>query len=133
MLVTVVVIILGLIAIQSTMFVGPHREINIEVDGSPGQPVVASFDVDGKRHKESRALPTDFSFEASNISFAVIPERDPSESHVTVKAYLGGKHILSCRDSNGVKRNVTASSLLGLGSNNTGIGGIRPEEIASLR
>ena len=45
------VIVLILIAIQLTMFVRPRREIRIEVDGTPGNSVIASFDVDGMRHK----------------------------------------------------------------------------------
>ena len=126
------VIVLGLIAIQSTAFVRPLREISVSVDGTPGQSVVASFDVDGKRHEEKRELPTTFKYEARKVTFTVIPENSPSEDYLNVKAHLDDKHILFCRDRNGVQGNVTAPSLLGLGGNNTGIGGMRPDEIASL-
>ena len=131
-LIVAVIIFFGLIAIQSTMFVRPRREIRIEVVGTPGQSIAASFEVDGKRHEESRQLPTNFSFQARDISFTVVPEKSPHESNLTVKVYIGDKHILSCRDNNGVNGNVTVPSVLGLGSNNTGIGGSRPDEIAIL-
>ncbi len=131
-LIVAVAVILGLIAIQATQFVRPRREITIEVGGTPGQSVVASFDIDGTRHEEFRKLPTNFSFQASHISFSVVPEKNPHESNLVVKAYVGDKHILSCRHNKGVKGNITVPSLLGLGSNTNGIGGTSPDEIARL-
>ena len=127
-----VVVVLGLIVIQSTMFVRPRRQITIEVFGTPGQSVVASFDVDGKRHDESKQLPTTFSFRARHVSFTFVAVENSDRSNLAVKAYVGEKHIMSCRDNNGIKGNVTGASLLGLGSNNNGIGGMRPDEFARL-
>ena len=63
------IVVLGLIVIQSTMLVGPRRQITIAVAGTPGQSVVALFDVDGKRHDESKQLPTTFSFRARHVLF----------------------------------------------------------------
>ena len=131
-LIVAVAIFLGLIAIQLTMFVRPRREITIEVGGTPGHSVVASFDVDGTRHEESKELPTNFSFQARRVSFSVIPEKNPSESILAVKAYIGDKLIMSCRSHKGVKGIITAPSLLGLGSTTNGIGVISPDEIAGL-
>lgn len=131
-LIVVAVILLGLIAIQSTMFVRPRREIRIDVDGAPGQSVVASFVVDGKRHKESKELPANFTFQARDVSFTLIPDKNQRESYLLVKAYRDDRNILSCRDENGVKGRVMVSSLLGLGSTNNGIGGMLPDEVARL-
>ena len=58
LLIAAVIIFLGFIAIQSTVFVRPPREIKIELVGMPGQSIGASFEIDGKRHEESRQLPT---------------------------------------------------------------------------
>ncbi|MCH7686315.1 MAG: hypothetical protein IH899_06500 [Planctomycetes bacterium] len=127
-----VAIFLGLIAIQSTMFVRPRRQLTIEVGRTLGPSVVASLDVDGTRHEESIKLPTTFSFHARHVSFSVVPEKNPRESNLAVKAYIGDKHIMSCRSHKGVKGIITAPSLLGLGSNTNGIGGTSPDEIAQL-
>lgn len=121
------VVLLTLIAIQTTTFVRPPRKITIGVDGTPGQSVVASFDVDGTRHKESKELPANFTFHARDVSFVVISDSDPSDSHMTVNAYRDDDLILTCRDKNGVRGKVMVSSLLGLGSTNNGIGGLRPD------
>lgn len=126
------VILLGLIAIQSTMFVRPSRKITIQVDGAPGQSVVASFEVDGKWHKELQALPANFTFQARDVSFAVIPDGDSNDDYLVVNAYRDDEIILTCRGKNGVKGKVMVSSLLGLGSTNNGIGGMRPDEVVRI-
>ncbi len=131
-LIVAVAIVLALIAIQATQFVRPRRDITIDVDGTPGHSIIASIDVDGKRHEESRKLPTKFSFQASHVSFSVIPKENPSESNLAVKAYIDEEHVMSCRHNKGVKGVITIPSLLGLGSATNGIGGTSRDEFASL-
>ncbi|MCH7689069.1 MAG: hypothetical protein IH899_20740 [Planctomycetes bacterium] len=126
-----VAIVLALIAIQATQFVRPRRDITIDVGGTPGHSIIASIDVDGKRHEESRTLPTKFSFQARYVSFSVIPKTPPSQSNLAVKAYIDEKHVMSCRHNKVVKGNITVPSLLGLGSTTNGIGGTSRDEIAS--
>jgi hypothetical protein len=125
--------VVGLLALQLTAFIRYPREVKIAFEGTPGQSVIASIDVDGTSREESLTLPAEFSFKACDVSFFAIPKQTPSKDHLIVRIYLDEKHILACRDNRGVRGKVSVPSILGLGSRNYGIGGLSSEEVASLR
>ena len=107
----------------------PARTMVIEVSGTPGQKVKATVVVDGESRTELAEIPTRFSFQASQLTFSIVPVENPPGKNLMVTTFIDGTFGGSC-SSPAVKGTIIGNSLLNLDRGSQAFAGMTPDEIA---
>ena len=70
--------------------------LTVEVTGKPGQRLVGTIEADGTSRDLTATVPATFTVKGRRLAFQFLPVDASSDDTITVKAYIGDRHVATC-------------------------------------